>query len=95
MLLRVSLGPYYLPYEHFFSFYIQQILNPPPPRPRASFASNSFHNPDHDGVDDSNPVVCNCGIPARLLTVKKDGPNHGNFAFVLTILIPKMFCSGE
>ena len=28
-------------------------------------------------VDDSNPVVCNCGRAAVLLTVRKEGPNQG------------------
>lgn len=27
--------------------------------------------------DDSNPTVCNCGKPAQLLTVRKEGPNQG------------------
>ncbi|KAH9278374.1 DNA topoisomerase 3-alpha [Echinococcus granulosus] len=45
--------------------------------PSSSFNANDFQGNDGHGVDESNPVVCSCGIPARLLTVRKAGPNQG------------------
>lgn len=44
-------------------------------RPTQQTPRNTANNQDED--DGSNPTVCNCGQPAALLTVKKDGPNQG------------------
>lgn len=40
------------------------------------FFSSYFANVYFRG-DNENCVVCTCGQPATLLTVKKDGPNKG------------------
>ena len=34
----------------------------------------------------SNPPVCDCGEPAILLTVRKEGPNKGNTILILSLL---------
>ncbi|KAL5961638.1 DNA topoisomerase 3-alpha [Taenia solium] len=64
-----------------------QRPGPPPPTPPrrssafpppSSFGANGSQGSSGGyGVDESNPVVCSCGIPARLLTVRKAGPNQG------------------
>lgn len=61
-------------------------------RPNANL-SNSINNntqnqrrinpPPDLGVED---VVCNCGAPAVLLTVRKEGPNTGNFLFIYLLM---------
>ena len=38
----------------------------------SSYFPNVYHRDDNE-----NCVVCTCGQPATLLTVKKDGPNKG------------------
>ena len=39
--------------------------------------NNTNNNNGNDDDDASNPTVCNCGTPAPLITVKKDGPSKG------------------
>lgn len=57
-----------------------------PTRPQVQYRNNSNSAPTQNraprggaaaDVDDSNPVVCNCGRAAVLLTVRKEGPNQG------------------
>uniref|UniRef100_A0A5K3EW34 DNA topoisomerase n=1 Tax=Mesocestoides corti TaxID=53468 RepID=A0A5K3EW34_MESCO len=58
----------------------RQPRNPPavPLRPfGGALSTNSGQSGGCVGPDESNPVICGCGIPARLLTVKKPGPNQG------------------
>lgn len=45
----------------------------------ASFSGghNQFPSAGSDNGGDENCVVCSCGQPAMMLTVKKDGPNKG------------------
>ncbi|XP_068606461.1 DNA topoisomerase 3-alpha [Brachionichthys hirsutus] len=61
---------------------------PPPPRaphssPRAPLLPVPSSNPqprrppNGGGVTNGEAIVCNCGQDALLLTVRKDGPNHG------------------
>lgn len=38
---------------------------------------------------DENCVVCTCGQPAMLLTVKKDGPNQGELMSLLFSCVKK------
>uniref|UniRef100_A0A0R3TMM9 DNA topoisomerase n=1 Tax=Rodentolepis nana TaxID=102285 RepID=A0A0R3TMM9_RODNA len=57
------------------------LVSQQPPRPFFNVPSSSTSfggvNSSSRENDDSNPIVCSCGIPARLLTVRKDGPNQG------------------
>lgn len=39
---------------------------------------------------DENCVVCTCGQPAMLLTVKKDGPNQGELMSLLFSCVKKL-----
>ncbi|KAM3178994.1 hypothetical protein ACTXT7_001501 [Hymenolepis weldensis] len=50
-----------------------------PPHQLFNVPSPSFGGANNSSQrnDDGNPVVCSCGIPARLLTVRKEGPNQG------------------
>lgn len=60
-------------------------------------SSASFGGADNSsqGNDDNNPVVCSCGIPARLLTVRKEGPNQGILnKFYLNSLSRNSACDG-
>ncbi|XP_048349631.1 DNA topoisomerase 3-alpha isoform X2 [Sphaerodactylus townsendi] len=54
--------------------HVQLPANVPtgPPALPARVAQNQTRQPDAD-----NTIVCNCGKPAVLLTVRKDGPNQG------------------
>ena len=45
-------------------------------QPLSNRTNNSF-NANNSTSDDSNPTVCNCGSPALMLTVRKDGANKG------------------
>ncbi|KAG9279931.1 DNA topoisomerase 3-alpha [Astyanax mexicanus] len=56
---------------------------PPPPRLSAVSSRPPLTNPTQSrpmqlpSSDQSNAVVCNCGVDALLLTVRKEGPNQG------------------
>ena len=57
----------------------------PPTRPfgtvapqRADFDNQTFgRQPNNSRNHDDNQVQCNCGLDAKLLTVRKEGPNTG------------------
>lgn len=44
---------------------------------------------------DENCVVCTCGQPAMLLTVKKDGPNQGELMSLLFSCVKKKKIKAE
>ena len=44
--------------------------------------ANNITNQSTNNSDDLNPTVCYCGRPARLLTVRKEGPNLGRQFYV-------------
>ncbi|KAL5106637.1 DNA topoisomerase 3-alpha [Taenia crassiceps] len=75
------------PNRSFFTMTSSTQRPDPPPRshprlsstfsPPSSLNANGFQGGGGYTVDESNPVVCSCGIPARLFTVRKVGPNQG------------------
>lgn len=64
----------------FFLWADASNTNTPAPAPYSRGAENANNRQpafQNEQRDDNSEVCCNCGEPGKLLTVNKDGPNHG------------------